>query len=187
MRLPSVVDDGFFVTSHGVYALTEADEPTVVALDADGGERWRTAIADPWSARLFAGDDGHEWRERVSVAGLGPLSSDGDRVYCIASGDSVAPRDDDPDDEPGLYALSLADGSRVWSTTDIDAATAGRPVVTDETVLVSTDNMLYCLDPDNGSERWATSIYETSGTIIAVDDIVYTAVAGVIRAFRPPR
>ncbi|MFQ3294311.1 MAG: outer membrane protein assembly factor BamB [Halobacteriales archaeon] len=47
------------VAAHGAYWLSGsgAGSPAVVALGlADGKQRWRTAIRDPWSPRLFASD-----------------------------------------------------------------------------------------------------------------------------------
>jgi outer membrane protein assembly factor BamB len=44
------------VAQHGVYWLAEGDPPVVVAhARADGAERWRTEIGDPWEPQLFAG------------------------------------------------------------------------------------------------------------------------------------
>ena len=250
--LPSKVDGGFFAADHGVYALTEGDDPTVVAFDrVDGAERWRTDIGDPWTAHLFGSQDsvfvssggsgstpwrlaadsgdvvgdrpgrytdspnprfyrdgtvysrdflpaavdarpapgtdgGPQWRERISVGALGPLSGGADHLYCVAPGDSVEPRGDEPDDGPGLYALGLTDGSRAWSTTDIDAPTAGRPAVTDGTVVVPTANTLHCFDPADGTQRWAVPGDWVGETVIIVDDLVYTTDGETVSAFRPP-
>lgn len=250
--LPSIVGGGVVATSHGVYALTERDDPTVVAFDrADGSERWRTAISRPWAAHLFASDDslfvssggrgstpwrlaadtgdvvgdrpggytdspnprfyrdgtvfsrdflpaavdarpapgtdsGYDWRERISVGTLGPLSGGGDHLYCVAPGDSVRPKPDEPDDGPGLYALGLTDGSRAWSATDIDVTIDGRPAVTDEAVLLPTADALHCFDPADGSRRWAVPGHDVGERVVAVDDIVYTTTWGTVRAFRPP-
>ena len=252
VSVPSKADGGFLAADHGVYALTDGDDPAVVAFDrADGGERWRTDIGDPWTPHLFASDDavfvssggqgsvpwrlavdsgatvgdppvpvtdspdprfhrdgtvysrdflpaavdarpapgtdsGAQWRERISVTGLGPLSAGADHVYCVAAGDSVEPRGDEPDDGPGLYALGLTDGSRAWSTTDIDAATAGRPAVTDGAVIVPTADTLHCFDPADGTQRWAVPGDGIGETVIAVDDLVYTTDGETVRAFRPP-
>lgn len=241
---------------HGVYALVDveaetSDPATVVAVDRDGQERWRTDISRPWTAHLFAsessvfvssggngtipwqlsvdggdilgrgptpvtdsphprfyrdgtvfstdvlpaavdarpatGADGHEWRERISVTGLRSLSGDDDTVYCVAPGDSVKPRGSEPDDGPGLYALGLTDGSRVWSTTDIDADTAGRPVLAAETVVIPTADLLHCFDPADGTERWAVPTEGLGRASLAVvDDMVYATADETVRAYRPP-
>ncbi|MBX0286712.1 PQQ-binding-like beta-propeller repeat protein [Halomicroarcula sp. F28] len=251
--LPSKADGGFFATDHGVYALTEGDEPAAVALDhSDGGERWRTPLTrGPSAAHLFASDDsvfvssggsgstpwrltadtgdivgekpgiatdspnprfyrdetvfsrdflpaavdarpapgtdsGSQWREHIWVTGLGPLSAGADHLYCVAPGDSVEPRGDGPDDSPGLYALGLTDGSRAWSTTDIDAATAGRPVVTDAAVIVPTADTLHCFDPADGTQRWTVPGDDIDETVIVVEDLVYATDGETVRAFRPP-
>ncbi|MDS0260182.1 PQQ-binding-like beta-propeller repeat protein [Haloarcula sp. S1CR25-12] len=251
--LPSKVDAGVFAADHGVYALVDGEEPTVVAFDsASGTERWRTALTGgPSTAHLFASDDavfissggsgstpwrlaadtgdivgekpgiatdspsprfyrdgtvysrdflpaavdarpapgtdsGSQWREHIWVTGLGPLSAGADHLYCIAPGDSVEPRDDSPDDGPGLYALGLADGLRAWSTTDLDAATAGRPVVTDGAVLVPTADTLHCFDPADGTQRWTVPGDDIGETVVAVDDLIYTTDGETVRAFRPP-
>jgi len=131
-------------------------------------------------------DGGYDWRERISVTGLGALSAGADHVYCVAPGDSVEPRGDEPDDGPGLYALGLTDGSRAWSVTDIDAENAGRPVVTDEAVLVPTAGVLHCFDPADGTQRWTVPGDDIGETVVAVDDLVYTTDGETVRAFRPP-
>lgn len=132
-------------------------------------------------------DDGADWRERISVTALGPLSAGSDHVYCLAPGTSVDPNPDEPDDGPGLYALELLDGARSWSTTDTDTETAGRPVVTAETVLVPTADLLHCFAPADGTERWAVPTDGLDDATLAVaDDIVYAAVDGTVRAYRPP-
>ncbi len=131
-------------------------------------------------------DTGSDWRERISVGALGPLSGGADHLYCVAPGDSVEPRGDEPDDGPGLYALGLTDGSRAWSTTDIDASTAGRPVVTDEAVVVPTADTLHCFDPTDGTQRWAVPGDDIGETVVAVDDLVYATDGETVRAFRPP-
>jgi hypothetical protein len=49
---------------HGVYYVTDDpdteaidERPSVVGLDHDGAERWRTTVADPWQATVLASPD----------------------------------------------------------------------------------------------------------------------------------
>lgn len=42
-------------TDSGLYYVAAGDEPALVALDREAGERWRAGMADPWRPRLFAG------------------------------------------------------------------------------------------------------------------------------------
>jgi outer membrane protein assembly factor BamB len=48
---------GMLVAGHGVYWIADRERPVVVALDRDGGERCRTEIETPWTARFIASDD----------------------------------------------------------------------------------------------------------------------------------
>lgn len=65
---------GFVAARHGVYYVDTAG-PAVVAIDrADGSNRWRSAIDDPWQATLLATDEhvivstGSQWDEPWTLA-----------------------------------------------------------------------------------------------------------------------
>lgn len=45
------------VAPHGIYYVSDADDPAVVGLGVDGGERWRGRLRDPWTPTLFATDE----------------------------------------------------------------------------------------------------------------------------------
>ena len=86
---------------------------------------------------------------------------------------------------PGLLALTQQAGETAWST-DAVGASATRPIVAAETVLVATDKTLYCFDPSDGTERWTKPIEDVGRAFVVVDDLVYATHDGEIRAFRPP-
>jgi outer membrane protein assembly factor BamB len=64
-------------------------------------------------------------------------------------------------------------------------ASATRPIVGTETVLVATDETLYCFDPSDGTERWTRPIDDVGREFVVVDDLVYATRDGSVRAFRP--
>lgn len=85
-------------------------------------------------------------------------------------------------EQPGLYALSLTDGNIAWHT-DAVAALVTRPAVTNETVVVATDNALWCFDPTTGSERWRYPIQGVRDVSL-VDDLVYATTGNAVVALR---
>ena len=223
------------VASHGVYWISNGENPVVVSLALeDGSEQWRTEIHDPWTRRLFASeeavfistsdngrvpwtlaaetgevldkpaepgadfkderfyrdgtiyavdqmfgtiqasaadDNGHSWDQALSP-GIYALSGDKQRVYINVS----------DGEEPGLYALSVTDGTVEWST-ELTSEHVNRPVVAGESVLVDADDKLHCFDPADGTERW-TRPSDDIGEHIITDDLAYTTHDDTVRAFR---
>lgn len=123
----------------------------------EGGDGWLQSDLNP------GGRDG------------GELSGGGDRVYYTSN----------TDDGPGLYALSATDGSVAW-TADVAPAITGRPVVANESVVVPTGEGRRCFDPSDGTELWAGPPDGAGGRFVVVDDLVYAAAEGGVRALRPP-
>jgi outer membrane protein assembly factor BamB len=231
---------GSLVADHGVYWIDESG-PTVVALSpADGSERWRTDLDDPWEPRIFASatrvfvssgpydnrywrlgvedgtqyndpprrgadfpaeqchragtvyavdaffgnvdakpvaDGGVSWNQGVppgGEAGGGLLAVGDERVYYTAN----------MDDEPGLTALSVADGSEEW-TADVTPAITARPAVGSDAVVLQTDDGLRSFDPEDGSRQWASGVDTGSGVVVA-DDLVFTTVGSAVVASRAP-
>ncbi|MFB6080711.1 MAG: PQQ-binding-like beta-propeller repeat protein [Haloferacaceae archaeon] len=133
---------------------------------------------DSFFGKVHAGavaEGGHGWTRGVKAGGRTALVGDGERVYYLAN----------RGDEPGLYALSAADGAVEW-TVDVTTERVGRPVVAGESVLVRTDDALRAFDPADGAERWALSGDAFGERIVVADDLVYTTADGTVRAFRPP-
>ncbi|MFC7194355.1 PQQ-binding-like beta-propeller repeat protein [Halosimplex aquaticum] len=116
---------------------------------------------------------GTAWDDKFPAEGTGfQLAVGPDSLYVVTGGG----------EGPVLRALSAADGSERW-THSIDAP-AGRPVVAEETVLVRTEETLFCLDPSDGSERWTRPADRVGTTPVVADDLVYTSADGTLRAFR---
>lgn len=131
-------------------------------------------------------DSGHEWTDQIWDTNVTALSAGPDAVYSIGRGD-YSPEGNKPRDGPGLYALGLTDGSRMWSTSDIDTESAGRPAVAADAVLVPTADVLHCFDPVDGAKRWAVPTDGLGRAPLAVvDDIVYATADETVRAYRPP-
>jgi outer membrane protein assembly factor BamB len=108
------------------------------------------------------------------------------RTYGLSGGASnvyYVPKND-RSDGPGLFALTQQSGKTAWST-DAVGASATRPIVGTETVLVATDETLYCFDPSDGTERWTRPIDDVGREFVVVDDLVYATRDGSVRAFRP--
>jgi outer membrane protein assembly factor BamB len=152
-------------TGSPLLALVPCRGPQLLAMGADGRQRWRFDIAgspEAWldrtllvvGARVYAVltsgaalalqlDDGALlWQAAIGPAGR-PLSapaSDGERLY-------VGARD-------GLYALALADGRAVWHFPTARRVTAA-PVVAGGVVYAAChDHHLYALNAASGSELW---------------------------------
>lgn len=116
-------------------------------------------------------DQGRAWNQGLPPGGY--ASSGGqNRVYTNVNGG----------ESPGLYALSVTDGTLDWSTNL--AGAASRPVVADETVLVQTRDRLRCFDPADGTERWARPNLDVGERVIVASDLVYTTHDDTVRAFR---
>lgn len=243
-RTGAVTRATVLVAAHGVYwvadggGTADGDAAAVVALAPDdGSERWRTAVEEPWSRRVFAGDgsvfvstgtharvpwtlaagtgavvdepsgyghdflaerfyrdgtmyaasgfcglveatpvaeSGHDW-ERSLPAGRHAVSGGPDRVYVgVTDGEA-----------PGLHALSATDGTTEW-TADVVPEPSGRPVVAAEGVLVRAGAALRCLDPADGTERWARPADGSGGRVVVADDLLYATRDDAVRAFRAP-
>lgn len=124
---------------------------------------------------FFGSVSGDGWSQGVDAVGEYALSGGGNRVYYIAN----------DGEEPGLYALSRTDGTVEW-TRDAVTEVVGRPVVAGESVLVRSDDMLYCFDSTDGTERWSRSSDGLGKRFIVADDLVYTTQDATLRGFRPP-
>lgn len=126
---------------------------------------------------FFGVIEGDGWNQGVNALGAGELeyalSGGADRVYYVANGG----------EEPGLYALSRADGTVEWRTR-MNPASVSRPVVAGESVLVHTGERLRCFDPTDGTERWARPGDGIGEPVIVADDLVYATQDDTIRAFR---
>jgi outer membrane protein assembly factor BamB len=114
------------------------------------------------------------WRAAFDGPGGKRVAGDPDRLYGAVRSE---PR--------GVHALSTADGSTVWEADGVDELRS-RPVVAAGAVLVRTATGLRCLDPTDGSERWARSAEGVGDRVVVADDLVYTTRGGTLRALRPP-
>ncbi|WP_459193789.1 outer membrane protein assembly factor BamB family protein [Halosimplex sp. J119] len=113
------------------------------------------------------------WDDRFPPEGSGFKPTVGPDSLYVVTGDG---------DGPVLRALSASDGSERW-THSLDAR-AGWPVVAAETVLVRTEETLFCLDPTDGSELWTRSADGIGTTPVVADDLLFTSADGRLRAFR---
>lgn len=121
-------------------------------------------------------DDGvrTDWRESFAGYAECPAAAGADDVYCYAEGG-----------EPGLYAFDRSDGALQWHAPGPDQVDdRGRPVVTDEAILVPTDGALRCYDPADGSELWSHPRDGIGAQFVVADDLLFTTAGGSVRAFR---
>ena len=118
-------------------------------------------------------DGGYDWRTGVEDAACFGLAGGASHLY--ARGRCAG--------RPGLFALSLSDGSEVWHA-EMEARPVGRPVVTSETVLVATDERLHCFTPGEGNERWRRPADDVGERIVVADDLLFTTVDDTVRALR---
>jgi outer membrane protein assembly factor BamB len=124
------------------------------------------------AAVIGAGGYDRRWYARLDAYSPVALAGGADHLYVAAE-----------HPEPGLYALSLADGTTEWQV-PLPGDLAGRPVVARETVLVQADGELHCLDPEDGSRRWTRAADDVGPRVAVVDDLVYTTHGGTVRALR---
>jgi outer membrane protein assembly factor BamB len=120
-------------------------------------------------------DDGgydRRWYARLDAYSPVTLAGGADHLYVAAE-----------HPEPGLYALSLIDGTAEWQV-PLPGDLAGRPVVARETVLVQAGGELHCFDPEDGSRRWSRAADDLGPRVAVVDDLVYTVHGGTVRALR---
>jgi outer membrane protein assembly factor BamB len=137
---------------------------TVYAVDAFFGNVRTTPMTE----------DGHEWSQGVPPGGrLGVMSGGADRAY-YASG---------IDGEPSVTAMDATDGTVAWTATP-DPPVTGRPVAAASVVLVPTDDGLRAFEPTDGAALW--SLDAGGEGIAVVDDLLYAADGGTLRAYRPP-
>jgi outer membrane protein assembly factor BamB len=140
---------------------------TVYAVDAFFGNVDAKSVSDA----------GVDWNQGVPPGGGsagGLLAVGDDRVYYTAN----------MDDEPGLTALSVDDGSEEW-TADVTPTITARPVVGSDAVVLQTDDGLRSFDPADGSRQWASGVDTGSGVVVA-DDLAFTTVGSAVVAYRAP-
>jgi outer membrane protein assembly factor BamB len=122
-------------------------------------------------------DAGVDWNQGVPPgggAGGGPLAVGDERVYYAAN----------VDDEPGLTALSVADGTEEW-TADVTPTITARPAVGNGAVIVQTDDGFRSFDPADGSRQWASGV-DTGSDVVLADDLAFTTVGSAVVAYRAP-
>lgn len=86
-------------------------------------------------------------------------------------------------DSPGLYALSVSDGTEAWYDESV-APVRGRPTVASDAVVVRTSERLRCFDPSDGTELWRHPGDGVGSAPALVDDMLFTTVGDTVRAFR---
>ncbi|GAB7013543.1 hypothetical protein JCM18549_18140 [Halolamina salina] len=174
----------------------EGANPTVVAdALADGSERWRTEIAEPWTRRLFAS------RDTVFV----PSGTEGGRAWRLATDDGD--RLTDPDQghdfpaerlyrdgtvystEPffgGASATAVDDGGQSWDT----GVPPGKHHVSagPDRLYVGVSGRdetgLYALSTSDGSEAWDVSVTPTARPVVA-DEAVLVHGEDALHCFDP--
>jgi len=119
---------------------------------------------------------GNDWNTGLPSGGQIGAAADSKRLYLhVNSNESVS-----------LYALSTKDGSTEWKT-NLNAASEtyiSRPVVTDDTVYVSTEHEFWCFEVETGEKRWSSSKTSLGYKTIAIDDLLYSTTDGNIHALR---
>jgi hypothetical protein len=176
----------------GVYLGTEA---ALVAVEADGTERWRTALDAPPVAvatdggrvvvctddgRLAAFDAGGTRRWTVSVVG-------GDQATA-AEADDTETEESTPAVSPnavlavssGVAVVQLgrsrprviavdADGTVRWTRRDAGLAPVRRipPVVTDGRLLAASERGLVSVSLEDGADQWSVPVASPSGLAVA--------------------
>jgi len=193
---------GLLVAPHGIYWIDESG-PTVVALGlADGSERWRTDIADPWQPRVFASDD------RVFVSS-GPYDN---RYWRLDAGDGTQYNDpprrgaDFPAEQchraGTVYAVDaffgnvnakpVSDAGASWGQGVPPGGEAGGGLVAvgDEhayyTANVDDEPGLTALATDSGSEEWTAEVTPTIlGRPAVADGAVVVPTDDGLRSFDP--
>lgn len=126
------------------------------------------------AARVDEGNYTWVWQRSIDAVGGLAISGGQNHVYV---GAHHGP-------EAGLYALELTTGKTKWQIRE-EIEVVGRPTVGTETLLVRTTDSLRCYNPVTGKELWRRSTQGIGSHFIVVDDLVFTARNGVIRAFRP--
>lgn len=146
-----------FLADSTVYAAGSFFGKVRASAVGEGGDGWLQSDPNP------GGRDG------------GELSGGEDRVYYTSN----------TDDGPGLYALSVTDGSVAW-TAEVAPPITGRPVVAGGAVVVPTEEGRRCFAPADGTELWAGPPDGAGERFVVVDDLVYAAGDAGVRALRPP-
>lgn len=117
--------------------------------------------------------DGVEWSQGVPPGGrLGTMSGGPDRAYYVSG----------VEDEPSVTAMDAVEGSVAW-TANPDPPVTGRPVAAASVVLVPTADGLRAFAPSDGTALWSL---DASKVVAVVDDLLYAADGGTVRAYRPP-
>jgi len=193
---------GLLATAHGVYWVDESG-PTVVAFElADGSERWRTDIADPWESRVFASDD------RVFVSS-GPYDN---RYWRLDAADGTQYNDpprrgaDFPAEQcyraGTVYAVDaffgnvdakpVSDAGASWGQGVPPGGEAGGGLVAvgDEhayyTANVDDKPGLTALSTDSGNEEWTAEVTPTIlGRPAVADGAVVVPTTDGLRSFDP--
>ena len=141
------------------------DDGTVLAVDSMFGEVEANTPGD--------GDYRKAWGRLFDAYGETELAGGNDHVYYAADGGEA----------PGLYALSLADGTTAWRV-ETEWDLVDRPAVATDAVVVPTEDAVRCFDPTDGSEQWCHPSQGSGPGVALVDDMLYTTTDGVLRALR---
>jgi outer membrane protein assembly factor BamB len=144
------------------------DEGTVLAVDSMFGEVEANT--------LEGGDYTNAWGRLFDAYGETELAGGTDHVFYAADGGEA----------PGLYALSLSDGTTAWRV-EAEWDLVGRPAVATDSVVVPTEEAVRCFDPVDGSERWRHPSGAVGPGVVLVDDLLYTTADGTLGAFRRER
>ena len=100
------------------------------------------------------------------------LATDGRRCYISSS---------DGHGTTGIACLS-PDGTELWRH-ELDTV-VGMPTIANDVVLYRDSDTLYGVDPAEGSVFWTHSAVDMGSEFAIVDDIIYTAANGMVRALR---
>lgn len=122
------------VRQTGFPGATPGDE--IVAYDEDtGAEAWRTTLP-------YGGDSTQEWTAWVGGSANG-------RIICGRGGSGR---------ETPLYALDPADGSILWTTTDLVGTSGydGVNFTADGDVIAADNTQIFCFDGATGQRVWRT-------------------------------
>jgi outer membrane protein assembly factor BamB len=183
----------------GDAVLVATTERTLHAYDALGRRSWSIGFSDVIMNEIV--EVGRRSAVLLALDGEARRISlvDGSTVWSVPLGDTpvaAAVADDHAvytiTNDDVVHALSLDDGSELWTASAAKAATLS--VIGDRVIVGSADTSLLAFDTATGAERWVSSLPDIPESSVIVGDLIVVGTlggtaaydqAGVLRWSRP--